>query len=334
MTPALDFRDFQKVLVTGAAGFIGSSLVDRLLGLGKTVVGLDNFDPFYDPERKRQNLEHAHRQPGFRLIEGDILDQPLLERLFAEQDFDVVVHLAAKAGVRPSLEDPAAYFRHNVEGTLSLLQVIKHRPATRLVMASSSSVYGNLTQAPFRESAETSRAVSPYAASKKAGEVMTHTFHHLYGIPTTLLRFFTVYGPRQRPEMAIAKFVRMVREGKTIPMFGNGETARDYTYIDDIVEGIVRAVGCCSGYRIYNLGNSTPVKLSDMIAAVGRACGREPKLEAQEDQPGDVELTYADVHAAAEELGYAPRTSLEEGLKRYLAWETGRDEDRQGEAAS
>jgi UDP-glucuronate 4-epimerase len=325
MSGGLPIRDFDTVLVTGAAGFIGSSLVDRLLKAGKKVVGLDNFDSYYPPAAKRRNLAAAVPDPAFRLVEGDILDQELLARVFADHHFDAVVHLAALAGVRPSIADPAVYFRTNVDGTMNLLELVRRRPGMRFVMASSSSVYGNLLDAPFAEGDETARPVSPYAASKKAGEVLAHCYHHLHGVPVALLRFFTVYGPRQRPEMAIAKFVRLVRAGAAIPMFGDGTSARDYTFIDDITDGVHRAIERCSGYEIYNLGNSSPVSLADMIAAVGRACAMEPRVERQGDQPGDVQLTCADVRHAGEALGYRPATSLDDGLRAYLRWLDGRD---------
>ncbi|MGB0952201.1 MAG: SDR family NAD(P)-dependent oxidoreductase [Planctomycetota bacterium] len=317
---SLPEKPYHRVLVTGAAGFIGSTLVDGLLADGIEVVGIDNFDPYYDPARKHRNLEAAHRDARFQMFEGDILDPRLMQRVFREGPFDVVVHLAAKAGVRPSILDPDAYFAVNVQGTVNLLHLLGETPKTRFVMASSSSVYGNCADAPFGEGHETSKPVSPYAASKKAGEVLAHSFHQLYRIPMSLLRFFTVYGPRQRPEMAIAKFFDLIGRGQSVPMFGDGTTARDYTFVDDIVAGIRRAMGCCAGFEIYNLGNSSPVTLSEMIAAVGRAVGKEPVIERLADQPGDVTLTCADVRKAAEHLGYAPETSLDQGLQRYRAW--------------
>lgn len=321
---ALKTRPFQRVLVTGAAGFIGSSLVDRLLAEDCEVVGLDNFDPYYEPALKRRNLHEAGSHPHFTMVEGDLLDRALLDRIFAGKAFDVVVHLAAKAGVRPSLVDPEGYIRTNVDGTLRLMDAMRHASGggelPRLVAASSSSVYGAQSVAPFSEDGETSRAVSPYAASKKAMEVMAHTYHHLYRLPVSLLRFFTVYGPRQRPEMAIARFLQLASQGKPIPMFGDGGSARDYTYIDDIVDGIHRAMSACADFHIYNLGNSTPVRLEDLIAAVGEACGRPAVIQRLPDQPGDVPLTCADVQHAQAELGYAPQTSLAAGLRNYLAW--------------
>jgi UDP-glucuronate 4-epimerase len=320
MSGSLPAKSFQRVLVTGAAGFIGSSLVDCLLAEGKEVIGLDNFDPYYSPAIKRRNIQAASAHPSFRMIEGDILDRELLARLFKDHDFDVVVHLAALAGVRPSIANPAAYFKNNVDGTMNLLEMVRLNPGQRFVMASSSSVYGNLVDAPFAEDNETAQPVSPYAASKKTGEVLAHCYHHLHGVPITLLRFFTVYGPRQRPEMAIAKFIKLIRAGKPITMFGDGTSARDYTFVADIVAGIYRSMERCSSYSIYNLGNSSPVSLKEMIAAVGRTCGSEPRVETKGDQPGDVQLTCADISRASNELGYAPQTPLEEGLRTYLAW--------------
>ncbi len=310
----------QRVLLTGAAGFIGSSLVDALLAQGVEVVGIDNFDPYYNPDIKRRNLQQALGHNNFHFYEGDILDRPLLQKIFVHGDFDVVVHLAAKAGVRPSIVDPDAYFQVNVQGTLNLLHLLCESPQTRLVMASSSSVYGNNTVAPFAEDAETSLPVSPYAASKKAGEVLAYSFHQLYGIPMSLLRFFTVYGPRQRPEMAIAKFFQLIQDEKTVPMFGDGTTARDYTFIGDIVQGLQQAMKFCTGFEIYNLGNSSPVSLSEMIAAVARAVGKDAKIQRLPEQPGDVTLTCADVRKAQAMLGYQPSTSLDQGLGMYRDW--------------
>ena len=316
----LPIKSFSKVLVTGAAGFIGSSLSQRLLDEGCQVVGLDNFDPFYSVKLKRHNLVSLQLDSNFKLIEGDIHNEKLVASLFAENDFDVVVHLAAKAGVRPSIIDPESYFDVNVRGTLNLLKHLKSTTQTRFVMASSSSVYGDNDKPPFAESAETSLAVSPYAASKKACEVLTHAFSHLHGIPTTMLRFFTVYGPKQRPEMAMAKFINLVDAGKTVPMFGDGQSARDYTYIDDIVDGIYRSMQRCDHYKIYNLGNSTPVTLQQMIECVGDVCGKSPIVEQFADQPGDVHLTFADISLAQSELGYSPKTSLRDGLANYRRW--------------
>lgn len=313
-------QTFQKVLVTGAAGFIGSTLVDRLLAQGKSVVGIDNFDPYYDPQQKRENLSAAMQHENFQMFEGDILETPLLQGIFSRHSFDVVVHLAAKAGVRPSIENPAAYFQVNVEGTLNILNQLRLSPKTRLVMASSSSVYGNNLNAPFAETAETSQPVSPYAASKKAGEVLAYSYASLYGIPMSLLRFFTVYGPRQRPEMAIAKFFQLIQNGQPVPMFGDGSTARDYTFVGDIVDGILRSMTRTKGFEIYNLGNSSPVSLLEMIHAVGNCVGKTVQIQELPEQAGDVTLTCANIQKAERRLGFQPNTSLEQGLSLYGKW--------------
>ena len=324
----LEPRPFGRVLVTGAAGFIGSHLVDRCLDAGVEVTGLDNFDPYYDPEQKRRNLAAAMARPGFRLVEADLRDRAALERLLEEQPFDVVVHLAARAGVRPSLQDPALYFEVNVQGTVHLLEALRRRPETRFVFASSSSVYGGLRRTPFREEDEASRPVSPYAASKKAGEALCYTWHHLYGIPVAALRFFTVYGPRQRPDMAIARFTRLLLEGRPVPVYGDGSSARDYTYVDDIVDGVWRAMERCQGYEIYNLGGSRTTRLARLLALLGEVLGVPPRLEHGPEQPGDVPITCAEVSKARRLLGYAPATPVEEGLRRYADWVRGREASR------
>ncbi len=317
-------RPFRKVLITGAAGFIGSHLAERCLAMGAEVVGLDLFDDFYDPALKRANVARALAQPGYRLVEGDIRDREAVRALVAEGGFDVIVHLAARAGVRPSLEQPALYYDVNVQGTLSLLDAVREvDPSIRFVNASSSSVYGGLTVTPFAEADENSRPVSPYAASKKAGEVLCYTYHHLYGIDTVSLRFFTVYGPRQRPEMAIAKFARLMLDGKPVPMFGDGSTARDYTYVDDIIDGVVRSMERCSGYEVFNLGESRTTTLRELIEQLGAALGVEPVVDQKPLQPGDVTITYADVSKARALLGYDPHTLVVDGLASYAAWLAG-----------
>lgn len=306
-----------RILLTGGAGFIGSHVCEHLLARGDDLVVLDNFNSFYDPALKRRNAERLGRA---RFVEGDIRDAALLERLFQEGDFDAVVHLAAMAGVRPSLLDPLYYEDVNVRGTLLILEQLKRRPKTRFVFASSSSVYGSNERVPFAEDDDIHRPVSPYAATKRAGELHCFTYHHLYGIPISALRFFTVYGPRQRPEMAIHKFVRAVFEGKAIPMYGDGSTRRDYTYIDDIVDGVVRSLDRCAGYEIYNLGESQTTSLAELIQMVGEVCGVEPIVDRQPMQPGDVEITYADVSKARSKLGYDPHTTVRDGLERFVAW--------------
>jgi UDP-glucuronate 4-epimerase len=310
----------RRYLVTGGAGFIGSNLVDRLLQDGNAVTVFDNFDPFYERVRKQANLWGAAHSPGFRLMEGDITNEHAVAAAFEECQPEVIVHLAARAGVRPSIEDAIGYTRVNVEGTLRLLEQARRRPETRFVFASSSSVYGDRADGPFRESDRVDDPISPYAATKKAGELLCHTYHHLYGLSVVCLRFFTAYGPRNRPDLAIAKFTRLIDRGEAIPLFGDGTTRRDYTFIDDIVDGIVRAAERCQGFAVYNLGNSNPVQLSRLVSMIGQALGRTPRLQHKPMQPGDVRETFADVSLAGRELGYAPTTNLEEGIRRYVAW--------------
>ncbi len=307
----------QKVLITGGAGFIGSHVANMLLARGDAVTVLDNFNDFYDPALKREN---ARGLRGATIVTGDIRDAALVARLFAEGEFDAVVHLAAMAGVRPSLLDPLHYQDVNVRGTVILLEELKRRPKTRFVFASSSSVYGSNEKVPFEESDDIHHPVSPYAATKRAGELMCYTHHHLYGIRTTCLRFFTVYGPRQRPEMAIHKFVKAAFEKKPIPFFGDGSTRRDYTYVDDIVDGVVRALDRCEGYEIYNLGESATTSLSELVGIIGETCGITPILDRQPLQPGDVLITYADVSKAKRMLGYEPKVAVREGIERFVRW--------------
>jgi UDP-glucuronate 4-epimerase len=307
--------------VTGGAGFIGSTLVDRLLTDGGDVLVLDNFDSFYDPGRKRANLVAAATFTRFELVECDIRDASAVREAFRRFQPDAIVHLAARAGVRPSIEQPALYSEVNVTGTVNLLQAaceIGTRP--RFVYASSSSVYGERPDAPFRETDNVDLPVSPYAATKKACELLAHTFHHLHGLPVTGLRFFTAYGPRNRPDLAIAKFTRLIRDGEPIPVFGDGSTRRDYTYVDDIVDGVIRAVDRCRSHHLYNLGNSSPVELHAMIATIAEAVGREPIINRLPEQPGDVRQTYADVSRAEAELGYRPTTSFRDGIAQYIQW--------------
>jgi UDP-glucuronate 4-epimerase len=311
-----------RILVTGGAGFIGSHVCERLLARGDEVTVLDNYNDFYAPALKREN---AAALRGAHLVEGDIRDADLLARLFREGRFEGVVHLAAMAGVRPSLLDPLLYSDVNIRGTQTLLRELERRPEIKLAFASSSSVYGANERVPFREDDDIHRPISPYAATKRAGELLCFTHHHLYGTPISALRFFTVYGPRQRPEMAIHAFVRLCLARKPIPFFGDGTTRRDYTYIADIVDGTVRALDRAAGFEIYNLGESGTISLSELIAAVGAACGVEPILDRKPMQPGDVLVTYADVSKARAKLGYDPRTTLAEGLERFLAWYRARE---------
>lgn len=321
-----------KVLVTGGAGFIGSHVAEHLAKRGDEVLVFDNFNDFYDPSIKRGNAAALEAFDSVRVLEGDIRDQPLVTSVFEEGGFDVVVHLAAMAGVRRSLLDPLHYSDVNIRGTQILLEELRKAPAMRLVFASSSSVYGANEKVPFREEDDIHQPVSPYAATKRAGELLCFTHHHLYGNPITCLRFFTVYGPRQRPEMAIHKFTRLVLSGEPIPFFGDGSTRRDYTYVDDIVDGVLRAVDRPRGYRIYNLGESQTISLRELVDLIGEVTGRTPELDRRPLQPGDVLVTYADVSLAREELGYDPKTPVREGLERFLAWY--REREAAGSAGS
>jgi len=306
-----------RILVTGGAGFIGSHTSERLLARGDEVVVLDNFNDAYDPAIKRAN---AAALRGARIVTGDIRDRELVRKLFADGRFDAVVHLAAMAGVRPSLLDPLHYEDVNMRGTMTLLEEARARRGLRFVFASSSSVYGARDKVPFSEADDIPHPVSPYAATKRAGELMCYTYHHLFGVPVSCLRFFTVYGPRQRPEMAIAKFTRSILDGEAIPFFGDGSTRRDYTYVDDIVDGVVAALDRCAGYEIYNLGESATTSLSELVDALSKAIGKPAILDRQPNQPGDVPLTCADVSKARARLGYEPRTPVSIGLARYVAW--------------
>ncbi|MHC4153968.1 MAG: GDP-mannose 4,6-dehydratase [Planctomycetota bacterium] len=308
-----------KALVTGAAGFIGSHLSERLLGEGWEVVGIDNFDDFYDPQVKRRNIEACLRNKVFQLVEADIRDSEAMEGVVGG-GVDIIVHLAARAGVRPSIARPLLYADVNVNGTMVLLEAAKKHKISKFIFGSSSSVYGNNRKVPFSEQDNVDFPISPYAATKKACELICHTYHHLYGIAITCLRFFTVYGPRQRPDLAIHKFCRLIEQDKPIPVYGDGTMMRDFTYIDDIVNGTVAAMEKCEGFKIYNLGESRPVSVNDLIAEIEKALGKKAVKECQSAQPGDVERTYADVTKAVRELGYEPSMAIEDGLKTFVAW--------------
>jgi UDP-glucuronate 4-epimerase len=310
----------QSILVTGGAGFIGSHLVERLLAEGYGIVALDNFDSFYDPAIKRANTEQASADKNYRLVEGDIRDAGMLADLFAAETFDAVVHLAARAGVRPSIEDPVLYSSVNLDGTTRLLEACRRHDVRRFIFGSSSSVYGNNRKVPFSEADPVDHPISPYAATKKAGEVICHSFHHLFGMDITCLRFFTVYGPRQRPEMAIHKFARLMQEGEEIEQFGDGGSARDYTYVGDIVEGVVRSLRRCSGYRILNLGGSQTLTLKELVQKIGDGLGVLPRVKQLPMQPGDVMRTWADITQAERELGWRPEVQIDDGLKQFLQW--------------
>jgi UDP-glucuronate 4-epimerase len=307
------------ILVTGGAGFIASHVTEALLARGDSVRALDNFDPFYAETQKRANLAAiAERGGAHELIEGDIRDPEAVQR--AMQGVDGVIHLAALAGVRPSIERPAEYWDVNLTGTQRLLDALRERPDVPFVFGSSSSVYGGNEKVPFSEEDPVNHPVSPYAASKRAGELQCHAFHHLHGHSISCLRFFTVFGPRQRPEMAIHKFTRAIEQGKPVPLFGDGSSSRDYTFVSDIVKGVIAALDRANGYRIYNLGGAQTTTLKELVEGIGKALGKEPILDWQPFQPGDVMRTFADVSRAGEELGYAPEVDVSTGLERFVEW--------------
>jgi len=310
-------------LVTGGAGFIGSHLNESLLKDTNSIVCLDNFDPFYEPKIKYENIKKVKDHPSFKLVEGDILDWKLLDQLFKDNRFDVVVHLAARAGVRPSIQNPRLYQRVNIEGTINLLELSCRHKVDKFIFASSSSVYGNNRKVPFSEKDPVDHPISPYAATKKAGELIAHTFYALYNIPITCLRFFTVYGPRQRPDMAIHKFTRLIDEEKAIPVFGNGKSRRDYTYIDDIIAGILLSIEKCKGFNIFNLGESKTIELNNLIKLIEDKLNKQAKIERLPEQPGDMKETYADITKAKRELGYNPSFTLQDGINEFITWYRG-----------
>ncbi len=308
-----------KICVTGAAGFIGSHLCERVLEDGHEVVGLDNFDDFYNPAVKRSNIKKCLSHNRFRMIEADIRNADAVGSILIS-GIDVIVHLAARAGVRPSIENPLLYNDVNINGTMTLLDTARKQKIKKFIFASSSSVYGNNEKVPFSEDDCVDFPISPYAATKKAGELLCHTYHHLYEMDMTCLRFFTVYGPRQRPDLAIHKFTQLIERGESIPIYGDGTMMRDFTYIDDIIDGVIAAIDRCSGYRIYNLGESRPASVNDLVNKIEQAMGKTAKREYLPLQPGDVNRTFADVTRARNELGYDPKTRLEQGLLEFLKW--------------
>ena len=311
------------IIVTGCSGFIGSHVVDRLLGMGKTVVGIDNFDPFYDQSIKMKNIEHNLDNENFTFYRADIREKAEMEKIFNNNEIDTLIHLAARAGVRPSIQDPLLYEDVNIRGTINLLELSKEQDIKNFVFGSSSSVYGINEKIPFAEDDPVDKAISPYAATKKACEIFCYTYHHLYGIPIISLRFFTVYGPRQRPEMAIHKFTRLIDQGKDIEMYGDGKSRRDYTYISDIVDGIMAAADKKLGYEIINLGNSNVVELGYLIRLIEDNLGKSARIKKLPDQPGDVPVTYADISKAQRLLGYEPGVRIEEGIEKFVKWYMG-----------
>jgi UDP-glucuronate 4-epimerase len=312
-----------RIVVTGAAGFIGSHLCERLCARGDEVVGLDNFDPFYPRATKTENLARLQTNAAFSFVEGDIRDVAALGRAFGPARTDAVVHLAALAGVRPSLAEPARYADVNLVGTQRVIDAARAAGVRRFVFASSSSVYGLDSEPPFKESDLCLKPLSPYASTKRAGELLLYAAHHLYALDVTCLRFFTVFGPRQRPDLAIHKFGRLIAAGKPIPLFGDGSTSRDYTFIDDIVDGVVASIDeavAAPGHRVYNLGGSRTTTLLGLVELLGQALGTKPIVEWQPEQPGDMKRTLADVTLSGRALGYAPKVTMEEGLARFVTW--------------
>lgn len=312
-----------RILVTGGAGFIGSHLVEKLLSDGHQVDNLDNFNDFYNPEIKRDNVYKCNSFSGYRLLEGDIRDCRFLTGIFDEREYDLVIHLAAMAGVRPSLQQPLLYSEVNINGTQNLLEECRRKGIRKFVFASSSSVYGNSRSLPFKETDNVDHPISPYAATKKAAELICHTYHHLYEISLICLRFFTVYGPRQRPDLAIHKFTDQISRGETLQLFGDGTTARDYTYIDDIINGVTGAIEYINKYHCFeviNLGESQTISLLEMVKIISDEMGRKVEREFLPMQPGDVMRTFADISKAKKMIGYDPQTDFRSGIRKFLNW--------------
>lgn len=312
----------RNFLITGGAGFIGSHLCERLLREGIHVICFDNFDSFYDPNIKIRNVDGIRKKSPdlFEIITGDIRNRKHLQEAFEKNRIDLVVHLAARAGVRPSIAEPLLYQDVNIRGTIVLLEVCKEFELKDFIFTSSSSVYGENQRVPFSEEDLDIQPISPYGATKRAGELLCYSYHHLYGMNIACLRIFTAYGPRQRPEMAIHKFTRLVAKGDKIPMYGNGSSRRDYTYIDDLIEGMLGVINRHKGFEIYNLGESQTTSLKELIELVEEALGKKANIEMLESQPGDVSLTYADITKARRMLGYQPKVNMKEGIKRFVEW--------------
>lgn len=314
-----------KILITGGAGFIGSTLAKKALEQGDEVTVVDNFDDYYDYSIKENNISSFSRFENFHMYRFDIMDKNKLETIFQQRHFDRVMHLAAKAGVRPSIEDPLGYQRVNGEGTLNVLECARKYGVKKLCLASSSSVYGNNTAVPFKETDVVDFAISPYAATKKANEVMAHVYHAIYGLNIFMLRFFTVYGPRQRPDLAINKFSKRINAGLPIDLYGDGSTYRDYTYVDDICNGIMLSLNYLDThenvYEILNLGSNHPITLLEMVNTIEKCLGKKAIIKYLPMQPGDVNATYADISKAKKLLGYAPNVSFEQGIRNFIAWE-------------
>ncbi|MDH3253589.1 MAG: GDP-mannose 4,6-dehydratase [Acidobacteriota bacterium] len=308
----------KKILVTGGAGFIGSHVTQRLMSRGDRVTILDDFNDFYDPARKRANV--AAFDGNVEIIEADIRDRETIDSLFKRGSFDGVIHLAARAGVRPSLAEPVLYEEVNCIGTLHLLEAARHHGPAVFTFGSSSSVYGINSKVPFSEDDVVNQPISPYATTKRTGELLCFNYHHLYDLRVSCLRFFTVYGPAQRPEMAIHKFTDLLANGRSVPLFGNGQSRRDYTYVDDIVDGVVAALDLAPAFEIFNLGGAETTRLGDLVNWIAEELGVEPRIERLPDQPGDVPITYADISKATRMLAYAPKVQIRQGLRQFIDW--------------
>ncbi len=311
-----------NILITGGAGFIGSTLADKLLEENNKIVVIDNFNDYYSPKLKEKNIKHNLDNKNYKLYRGDICDKNLLRKIFEENQIDVVVHIAASAGVRPSIENPLSYVKNNIEGTVNIVEVMKENGIKKIVFASSSSIYGNCKEEIFSEDLKVSEPISPYAASKSACEQFLYTYSKLFDIQVVALRFFTVFGPRQRPDLAIRKFIDLIKENKPIPVYGDGTTIRDYTYVDDIVDGIISAINYNdTPYAIINLGGGAPVSLNEMIATIERVLNKKATVEHLPMQLGDVNKTAADITKAKKLLNYNPKTSFKEGIIKFIEWE-------------
>jgi len=308
-----------KILVTGGAGFIGSHLCEKLIDSGSKIICVDNFDEFYEPAIKEDNISDLAAK-DFELYRSDICDPVSMEEIFSKSSIDMVIHMAAKAGVRPSIREPLLYERVNIRGTINLLECCRRHNVSRFIFASSSSVYGGNEKLPFSEEDRVDFPISPYAATKKAGELICHTYNSLYKISVFCFRFFTVYGPRQRPEMAIHKFTRKILNGEDVEIYGDGSSSRDYTYIDDVISGIMNSIEKIKGFEIINLGNSSTVKLLDLVKLIEAAAGRKARMRFIRTQPGEVFMTYANIRKAKKMLEYLPKTNIGEGVDRFIEW--------------
>lgn len=321
----------RTILVTGGAGFIGSHLSERLLKEGNKVLVIDNFNDYYDPKIKRNNIEEVKKTclennislNNYKIFEGDIRDNNFLKEVFSN-NIDSIMHLAAMAGVRPSIQNPSLYYDVNITGTVNLLEKCRETGVKQFVFASSSSVYGNNEKVPFSESDRVDNPISPYAATKKSGELLCHTYHHLFDMNIACLRFFTVYGPRQRPDLAINKFTSLILEDKEIPFYGDGSTSRDYTYVEDIVDGIIRSINYVNTdekiFEVFNIGGDKTVSLIEMVETIEEVLGKKAKLNRLPMQPGDVNRTCADIAHSSETIGYSPKTTFKDGIKKFIAW--------------